>query len=532
MKDRAASCLGVRDIFICDVTVSIDLLVGVIGQQAHVPVKWWSTMMYYTKFTDCGNGVMEVTWMYYNGLGDFGDDMVSYMNVPWGGIRPSVLHDYLLAPTDGGNAELIEPLFPFGSSRQFVDFGIVNLDSQGGYCIFAENAPLGAAQADPDPANFVLPCALDFCPDVWVNYTITIPYDNPCSESSGASAAWGKHLIDCYITETVDMGTQGNLYSTNVLALTNPRNESVLVDSVLRWAQNGNRLRIFPLDTTAAQANEILKGGDVITLSYYEDGKPVEDNTALAFVYGVDDDRVDGAGRSRVRAGTTGRDYTVWTVNTSPQIYPGNTYYYRQYVITDRLEDIDAQAKEFVSETHQEMYSQGIVAGRTIRLVSSDGTEFGASVQLPSVEECPGTTYCEGSTTPQVSTFPLFAVQCGTQSYVGFDQYHFAPNRTQGYDKDILRPYICDESNTALRAQWWLLGYYEEGACDALVNAEYNVDYCSPVVAAEEEVEENTVHEEHMYTRSTAKEYCDSGLSAGVVMKETDDGQIPVLTCT
>jgi hypothetical protein len=58
------------------------------GQQAHVPTNWTSEAIYMTRYTDCGEGVMEVEYMIHN----FGESLVfDYNNVPWGGVRTSVL---------------------------------------------------------------------------------------------------------------------------------------------------------------------------------------------------------------------------------------------------------------------------------------------------------------------------------------------------------------------------------------------------------------------------------------------------------
>lgn len=71
-----------------------------IGQQAHVPTRQTSHALYYTRFKDCGDGVMEQTWMVHNGNPP-GMDTFSYTNVPWGGIRTSSLKDAYHAKLDG-----------------------------------------------------------------------------------------------------------------------------------------------------------------------------------------------------------------------------------------------------------------------------------------------------------------------------------------------------------------------------------------------------------------------------------------------
>lgn len=69
------------------------------GQQAHVPTNWTSSAIYYTRYKDCGHGVLEVTYAVHN----FGDsDDFDYNNVPWSGVRTTRLRDPLNAPPGGG----------------------------------------------------------------------------------------------------------------------------------------------------------------------------------------------------------------------------------------------------------------------------------------------------------------------------------------------------------------------------------------------------------------------------------------------
>jgi hypothetical protein len=46
--------------------------------------------MYYTKYKDCGNGVMELTYVMHNGNA-VGGDVWDFLNVPWAASRTSTL---------------------------------------------------------------------------------------------------------------------------------------------------------------------------------------------------------------------------------------------------------------------------------------------------------------------------------------------------------------------------------------------------------------------------------------------------------
>ena len=72
------------------------------GQQAHTPTQFQSHVLYYTRFKDCGNGVLETVWGFHNMAGDH-KSVPNYLNVPWGGVRGSILSDVAHAHKDGSD---------------------------------------------------------------------------------------------------------------------------------------------------------------------------------------------------------------------------------------------------------------------------------------------------------------------------------------------------------------------------------------------------------------------------------------------
>ena len=71
------------------------------GQQAHTNTisntGFTSSLLYYTKYTNLGEGVLQVDNMIYN----FGNDNISFLNMPWGGVRNSTLeHFFISTPTN------------------------------------------------------------------------------------------------------------------------------------------------------------------------------------------------------------------------------------------------------------------------------------------------------------------------------------------------------------------------------------------------------------------------------------------------
>jgi len=56
------------------------------GQQASIPTFHQSDILYFNRYRDCGDGVLEFTSVIHNAAADLenGDDL-TYLNVPWGG---------------------------------------------------------------------------------------------------------------------------------------------------------------------------------------------------------------------------------------------------------------------------------------------------------------------------------------------------------------------------------------------------------------------------------------------------------------
>jgi len=81
------------------------------GQQAHTDdnydVKFSAYLMYYTRYTNIGSGIIQVDNMMYN----FGPDVMNHLNVPWGGVRPSSV-PYTFKSNADGSDSLVTAKFP------------------------------------------------------------------------------------------------------------------------------------------------------------------------------------------------------------------------------------------------------------------------------------------------------------------------------------------------------------------------------------------------------------------------------------
>jgi hypothetical protein len=67
------------------------------GQQAHTEdnerTGFTSSLLYYTTYSQLGNGIIAVDNMMYN----FGEDTLTFLNVPWGGVRTSNLSSFFIS---------------------------------------------------------------------------------------------------------------------------------------------------------------------------------------------------------------------------------------------------------------------------------------------------------------------------------------------------------------------------------------------------------------------------------------------------
>jgi hypothetical protein len=99
------------------------------GQQAHTEdnadILHDASVLYYTKYTHLGKGIIQVDNMMYN----FGPDTMNHLNVPWGGVRTSTLGNFFVSNTD--NTYSANP-GQWGS-----DAKTINVENTGGWSAFS-----------------------------------------------------------------------------------------------------------------------------------------------------------------------------------------------------------------------------------------------------------------------------------------------------------------------------------------------------------------------------------------------------------
>jgi hypothetical protein len=97
------------------------------GQQAQIPNVNPAGLLYYERLKDLGSGVIEITYVIYN----FGEDIIDYLNTPWGGVRKSALPVTLISKPDGSVRSI---------SAAWDDLQWVDLDASAGWIAWTQDS--------------------------------------------------------------------------------------------------------------------------------------------------------------------------------------------------------------------------------------------------------------------------------------------------------------------------------------------------------------------------------------------------------
>ena len=279
------------------------------GQQAHVTTFHKSDMLYFNSYRDCGSGVLEFTTVMHNAATDVDGDEVSYLNVPWGGVRTSNLRDLLVSNPSG---KLVHQ-YPI---PLFYNSHIPNMKDTGGFTTFTEQIKASEEAFLEHTSKFELPSVNGQALELIVGPGKTI-YDKTKSEQ------WNRPCYRTNIQQTVTVPGGCQLCS---LYFTNDDGYRFYIPEIIHWAWVGKYMfYCSPLrdpddrskrdDANAWKLNKHLTPGTRITVTMANEGKSEEKNSALTYVHGLGTDISNRWASSRLRygwAGNTRRDYTVY----------------------------------------------------------------------------------------------------------------------------------------------------------------------------------------------------------------------------
>ena len=66
------------------------------GQQSDVTT-WTERVIYYDRYRDCGDGILERTHIIHNAEKEDTDTVLTFTNMPWGGTRYSTFKDFVIS---------------------------------------------------------------------------------------------------------------------------------------------------------------------------------------------------------------------------------------------------------------------------------------------------------------------------------------------------------------------------------------------------------------------------------------------------
>jgi len=469
------------------------------GQHAHVPTIFESDILYFTRFRNCGDGVMEITQGHYNTAYKV-NDRIKLTNTPWGAFRASKLGSSQRTNPDGSFQEAIPEIPKWGTDAERES--ITNTDQSGGFHVLSETIPTDAEifmciklvngvylQRDPCTQD-------DIDNDGWERFDMIA---RNIGRSSRRCAYRPSGVLKCGTTDLKPGKNQGASYGP--ISIKNNRTNEIVFSAtgVRHWFYGGTYSSFFTGATEDETTinNNILEGDALIVVRQkHGSGRTEENKMALTFVHGKYPAENGVSHRLRVGvAADTDRDFIILTINARGaglNVGKHEMYWNREFYAFGRHADakdvgntwVDSTAwgwKKYPSEWN----------GRKIGLyTSASGSTFRAYASERKGDTLPETCddqalQCEGMSTPTAGYEAFFTIECGKQFYVGPDQHHFTPSYTQ-YDMsepvtetNFVRPYnvSCGKS-PGERAQFRFLGFFNETSCLSLANKEYDSFPC------------------------------------------------------
>jgi hypothetical protein len=285
-----------------------------------------SSALFYTRYTHCGNGVLEVTNMVHNmadapstpqGTNNYsGAGSFHTVYSPAISLRHSTFQDVRsgddISFFDGNNdTEKDAPLFVSGAIVQMVD-------TTTGYTVFTEGV------SSPTSSAVELPCVSSTgtrvaCDDVSTpdadQIILILDPDQACTVETSLSTNVGKTVISCSLdlTDQSEFGYETR-YDPITLIDSSDDGVSLDTDGIWCWGRHGKFLMFFnttndTLEDINAKLGYGVDGGASSTLDVVFDtaqvsfaGKTREDSKAIAIVHGTTSAQ-DARGKTFLRLG-------------------------------------------------------------------------------------------------------------------------------------------------------------------------------------------------------------------------------------
>jgi hypothetical protein len=495
------------------------------GQQAHLPTKFESSIVYISRYTNCNHGVVEITSLIHN-LGDhegYNDGTASHildhLNVPWAGVRATTLSEILLSssPSNGRRLRKLEgdskernmqlnvqnPIPVFGGNAGGY---ISDLSKTAGATVFAQEY-YHHDEADYNSTQFDLPCGTQRSSIMYSAQELPCTDDDArpvelvllnrtdawlCGESKSNTIAYGSRVIICNIQPTVELFT--GCIDCDLKFANQQTGGNFLVKGIVHWAFTNQVHFMVDDDVTLNVVKNVFQAGERIHVERYERGVHYDESLALAFVHGRNVKDEGGGKHPQIkksfikygRGGSVARDFIVFVVLIRAVVKACQTFVKRHYVLTDRLHSMQ---EERLNELSVDVYldilePSDFTSSRKITLLASADFEwFTVALDDSERDVCARATLnagvaevCHGWTTPREGTSRLLYIRCASESHVGEDFYYFADDDA---NDGHVRPYICDDAENDRPEVLWL-GFFPRGECDALVDSKMHENLCDP----------------------------------------------------
>jgi len=463
------------------------------GQQS-LPRSWSERIIYYDRYRDCGDGILERTHIMHNAEVQNTDTVLTFTNMPWGGTRYTTLKDFVFSQNpDTWNYNeynlpggIEDPMLIFALDSSYGLDRVIPTPWTLGYTIFAQDLPF----VSPSTPAFTFPGRLpaeaaqpalvaDYGPinSNWIcqgplnGYTYPHTGNYRC-RFANLGVAMSKGCNQCLLRFTNNLGDSFSVFNVRHWLLWEPSFHVYLL--------------YFNSKETITAIRSVIAAGSEIFVSWDETGMRPEDNLALSFVHGRSENMVEnGYTNSRIRYGHANnvqRDFAVFEYISYPNLAFGDSYRARQYYVTDQYAGLSDRSLALASDAIEEVIPSGEFEFSQIHLHHiNDGQSvtFGSTIDnYPCINNAQTTTIaCTGSSTPQIGKSAFLQIECGASTYVGTDFYHFSNYPTTPY-----RVMNCkvDGITTSTRPSVKLLGYFNEDDCGVVLQDKtYDANFCS-----------------------------------------------------
>ena len=455
------------------------------GQQSR-PRPWTERIIYYERYRDCGDGILERTHLIHNAELESTNTVLNFANMPWGGTRYTTLKDFQFSQNpDTWNynqfnltAGIEDPMLIFSLDASYGLSRIFSSTWTLGYTLFAEDLPFyrstppfyfpGRLPKTAEQPLLIVSYGQDntywLCQGPLNGFQY--PHDNNYRcRFADTGVQLTKGCNQCYLRFTNSIGQSFSVYNVRHWIWWNPRNKV-------------NFMYFNSYESLSAIKN-VMTNGTNITVTWDESNKKLEDNLALSFVHGTSQQMTENNQyqASKLKFGhsnTVQRDFAIFEYISYPSLAFGDSFRARQYYITDRYLGLSNRSMAIVADTREEVISSGEFEVSSIKLHYIDdggeqSTTFGVSIDdyaCNSTNTANTIIACTGSSTPQIGKNAFIQIQCGVSTYVGTDFYHYS-----NYPITPYRATNCkiDGITTSTRPIIKLLGYFDEAECGTVL---------------------------------------------------------------